>query len=66
MIWIGTKQELIVFLENLNSKHRKIKFEHNISHSNISFFDTFTYKSKSSTLQQSYLHAHSDYLKSLK
>ena len=30
MIWTGTKQELLVFLENLNSNHKAIKFEHNI------------------------------------
>ena len=31
MIWTGTKQELLIFLENLNSKHKTIKFELNIS-----------------------------------
>ena len=34
MISTGTK---LVFLENLNSKRKPIKFEYNISHSNISF-----------------------------
>ena len=53
-----------------------IKFEHNISHSKISFLDTWIYKDKNNTLhktlyqkptdQQSYLHAHSDHSKSLK
>ena len=33
MIWAGTKQELLVFLQNLNSKHKRIKLKHNISHS---------------------------------
>ena len=28
MIWTGAKEELIVFLENLNSKQKTIKFEH--------------------------------------
>ena len=37
MIWTRTKPELLIFLENLNSKHKTIKFEHNISHSKISF-----------------------------
>ena len=37
MTWTGTKQELFIFLEKLNSKHKAIKFEHNISHSNIAF-----------------------------
>ena len=75
MMWTGTKQELLVFLENLNSKHKTIKFEHNISHSNISFLDTLIYKDKSyssqtlnrkPTDQQSYLHTYSDHPKSLK
>ena len=50
MIWTGTRQELIIFLENLNSKHKTIKFEHNISHSNISFLDTLIYKDMNNTL----------------
>ena len=76
MIWIWTKQELLIFLEKLNSKHKTIKFEHKISHSNISFLDTLIHKDKNNTLQttlyrkptdqQSYLHAHSDHPKSLK
>ena len=76
MIWTGTKQELLIFLEKLNSKHKTIKFEHKISHSNISFLDTLIYKDKKCTLQttlyrkptdqQSYLHAHLDHTKSLK
>ena len=53
-----------------------IKFEHNISHSNISFLDKLIYKDKSNTFQttayrkptdqQSYRHAHSSHPKSLK
>ena len=72
MIWTGTKQELLAFLENLNSEHKMIKFEHN----NISFLDTLIYKDKSKTLQttlyrkptdqQSCLRAHSDHPKSFK
>ena len=76
MIWTGTKQELLIFLENLNSKHKAIKFERNISHSRISFLDILIYIEKNNTLQttlyrkptdqKSYLHAHSDHPKSLK
>ena len=76
MIWTGAEEELLVFLENLNSKQKTIKFEHIIWHSNISFLDTFTYKNKNKTLQttpyrkptdqQSYLHAYSDHPRSLK
>ena len=73
MIWTGTKQELLIFLEKLNSKHKTIKFEHNVSNSNISFLNTLIYKDKNNTIQttlyrkptdqQSYLHAHSKSLK---
>ena len=76
MTWTGTKQALLIFLEKLNSKYKTIKFEHKISHSNISFLDTLMYKDKNNTLQttlyrkltdqQSYLHAHSKHPKSLK
>ena len=76
MIWTGTKQELLIFLEKLNSKYKTIKFEHNILNSNISFLDMLIYKDKNNTLQttlyrkptdqQSYIHAHSDHPKSLK
>ena len=76
MIWTGTKQELLIFLEMLNSKQKTIKFKHKTSHSNTSFLDTLIYKNKKSTLQttvyqkptdqQSYFHAHSDHPKSLK
>ena len=76
MIWTRTKQELLIFLEKLNNKHKTIKFEHNISNSNISVLDTLIYKDKNNTLQttlyrkptdqQFYLHAHSDHPKSLK
>ena len=76
MIWTATKQELLIFLENLNSKHKTIKFEHNTSHSRIKFLDTLIYTDKNNTLQttlyrkptdqQSYPHAHSDNPKSLK
>ena len=27
MMWTGTKEELVIFLEKLNSKHKTIKFE---------------------------------------
>ena len=40
MIWTENMQELLIFLENLNSKHKTIKFEHNVSRSRISFLDT--------------------------
>ena len=51
MIWTGNKQELLLFLEKLNSKHKTMKFDPNISNSNISFLDTLIYKDKNNTLQ---------------
>ena len=80
MIWTGTKQELLIILEKLNSKHKTIKFEHNISNNSISFLDTLIYKDKNNNLQTTlyrkptdqwvhictYLCAHSDHSKSLK
>ena len=76
IIWTRTKQELLIFLENLSSKHKTIKFEHNISHSRISFLDTLIHIDKNNTRQatlyrkptdqQSYLHGHSDDPKSLR
>ena len=54
MIWTGKKQELLVFLENLTSKHKKIKFEHNILQNNISLLNTFIYKNKNNTLQTTF------------
>ena len=49
MIWRGTEQELHVFLKKSNSKQKTIKFELNISDSDISFLDTLIYKDKNST-----------------
>ena len=54
MIWTGKKQELLVFLEILTSKHKKIKFEHNILQNNISLLNTFIYKNKNNTLQTTF------------
>ena len=52
MIWTGTKQELLTFLENWNSKHKMIQFEHNISHSDISILGTLIYKDQNNTIQK--------------
>ena len=66
----------LYFFENFNSKHKPIKFEHDISYSKISFLDALIYKDKNNNLQktlyrkttdqQSHLHAHSVHPKSLK
>ena len=44
MIWTGNKQGQLVFLEDFNNKHKTIKFEHSISHSNVSVLNTLIYK----------------------
>ena len=69
MIWTGTKQQLLVFLEKVNNKHKTNNSEHNISHRNISILDKLIYRGKKNTLQaniypkptdqQSHLHAYS-------
>ena len=67
IIWKGTKEQLITFINKLNKKHKAIKFEYEISSQKIPFLDTMVYKDKENNLQvtlyqkstdqQSYLHA---------
>ena len=52
MILTGASHELPVFLENLHSKHKTIKFEHNILYSNIPFLLTLVHKDQNNTLQK--------------
>ena len=52
MICTGTKQELLIFSENLNIKHKTIKFEHIILHRKILFLDTLIYIKKNDALQR--------------
>ena len=76
LAWAYTKQKLLVFLEDLNSEHKTIKFEHNISQSNIPFLHTLLCNGKNNSLQktlyqkpndqQSYLHPYSNHPKSFK
>ena len=40
---IGTKDQLITFSNDLNTKHNSIKFEYKISQSSIPFLDTEIY-----------------------
>ena len=49
-IWTGNKEDLLVFLKNLNTKHVSIKFDFKISYSKIEFLDTEIYISNN-TLQ---------------
>ena len=76
IIWKGTKEQLITFINGLNKKHKTIKFEYEISSQKIPLLDTMVYKDKENnfqatlyrkpTDQQSYLHAKSEHLSALK
>ena len=51
-IWSGSKQELLEFLDALNSKQDRIKITYIINESSIAFLDLFLYKNPTfSTLQ---------------
>ena len=45
-IWKGTKEQLITFINELNRKHKTIKFEYEISSQKIPFLDTMVDKDK--------------------
>ena len=76
MIWKGTKVELITFIEELNEKHKMIKFDFQISPRKIAFLDTMLYKDENNNIQttlyskptdqQAFLHAKSEHPRSLK
>ena len=67
IIWKGTKEQSITFINELNKNHKTIKFEYEISSQKIPFLDTMVYKEKENNLQttlyrkptdqQFYLHA---------
>ena len=74
-IWTGNKKDLMKFLNELNTKHESIKFEHQISKTSITFLDTEVYIKnkklyikiyKKQTDRQSFLSINSEYPKSLK
>ena len=44
MIWNGTKEELISFIDELNKKHKTIKFDYEISTKQIEFLDAMVYR----------------------
>jgi hypothetical protein len=50
MIWIGTKEDLLIFFEQLNSKHDSIKFDCKYSTKEIDFLDTTVSITPSNTL----------------
>ena len=75
MIWTDT-EELLKFINELNQKHERVKFDFKYSKTKIEFLDVPVYKDINNKLQttlykkptdrQSYLHANSEHLRSLK
>ena len=69
MIWTGTEEELLKFINKLNQKQKTIKFDWKYSKSKIGFLDVLVYKYINNKLQttlykkqtdgQTYLHANS-------
>ena len=76
MIWTDTEEELLKFTNELNQKHKTIKFNFKYSKTKIEFLDVLVYKDSNNKLQttlykkptdrQSYLHANSEHPRSLK
>ena len=76
MIWNGTKEKLILFIDELNKIHKNKKFDYKISTIQIEFLDTMVYSNqqhkiqitifRKPTDQQTYLHAQWNHHKSLK
>ena len=44
MIWNGTTEELILFIDDLNKKCKTIRFDYKISTKQIEFLDTMVYR----------------------
>ena len=71
MLWRGTENELLEFVNNLNKTHPTIKFELKYSRTEINFLDIVIYKDKNGKLQTkiynkptdhpSYLHSRSEH-----
>ena len=75
LIWTGTKNELLQFIEELNKQHQPIKFSMEYSYNSVSFLDTIVYKEgtrlqtklyRKETDRPSYLHKRSEHPRSLK
>ena len=54
IIWNGTKEQLITFINELNKKHKTIKFEYKISSQKIQFLDIWYTKTEKIILRQPY------------
>ena len=75
IIWTGSEQELLDFMNNLNKKHPSIKFEFKYSQTKIEFLNVLVYKDQNNMLEttihrkqtdrQNYLDARSEHPKSL-
>ena len=76
MVWTHTEEGLLRFINELNQKHKTIKFDFKYSKTKIEFLDVLVYKDINNKLQttlykkptdcQSYLNANSEHPKSLK
>ena len=76
MIWTGSEQELLDFINDLNKKLPSIKFKFKYSQTKIEFLDVLVYKDQNNMLQitihrnqtdrRNYLDARSEHPKSLK
>ena len=74
-IWAGSKDQLITFLNDSNTRYKSIKFEYKISQSSIPFLDTEVYIKnnklytkiyRKETDRQNFLHINSEHPISLK
>ena len=76
MIWSGTKEELISFIDELNKKYKTIKFDYKIFAKQTELLDAMASKDQQQKIQtavlhkptdqQTYLYAQSNQYKSLK
>ena len=72
MVWTGSEQELLDFINHLSKKHPSIKFEFKYSQMKIELLDVLVYKDQNYMLQttihrnqtdrQNYLDARSEHL----
>ena len=76
MTWVGSQQEFLEFMSNLNKKQPSIKFEFKYSQTKIESLDILVYKDQNNVLQttiyrkqtdrQNFLDAQSEHPKLLK
>ena len=51
MIWSGTKEELILFIGEVNKNHKTIKFDYKIFTKQIEFLGTMVHKNQQQKIQ---------------